>query len=537
LPGGTLGRLSPLLARAGSEQNIAANVCGGHDLHIALREYRLMSTSADRHICLRFGNVIYDLNACQLIDQEGRPIAMREKSLRVLGKLAAHNSVTIRKDDLINAAWPGKFVSDDSLVQCIKDIRSALGDSDRQYLRTAVGRGYSLHGVREKPVAPGELPKLCISKLRVRGHSPELVEFAELITEELIIGLSPRAGLKVTADEEQREDADYAIDGRVSQSGEQLRVFVQLIRGRSADVAFAETWTFPISDAESLPRQIAEQVGNALRVHMFNFAGEKYIDRKNDDLDTQELMAKAAYHMSRIQMHNRDVARNAMSVAIKREPDNAIALAMRASTAVICILQEGTAKIPDAPEYLLNLANRAVGIASHIDFVMLTRGCMRLWLNADHDGARADFHRALEINPTFHLAHQFLAMSEVLSGEHRQGIRRVKNFIKLSPSTNPRYPHYLALLALGQILAGDTEAAIQTSRESHERAPNDPWCNFVYATAAADCEAITTTQEFKRMIISIDLPFSHYRDLPFTNSRDVDLLEARLALAGYPRPS
>lgn len=495
-----------------------------------------MNASDDRHICLRFGNVIYDLDTCQLIDEDGRPIAVREKSLRVLGKLAVHNCVTIGKDELIDAAWPGKFVSDDSLVQCIKDIRAALDDKDRRYLRTAVGRGYSLHGVREKPVAPGELPKLHISMLRVSGHAPELTEFAEVIAEELIVGLSPRAGLNVTTGEEQ-EDVDYAIDGRVSQSGDNVRVFVQLIRGKSGDVAFAETWNVLTSEAESLPRQIAERIGNVLRVHMFNFAGEKFIDRENEELDTQELMAKAAYHMSRIQMHNRDVARNAMSVAIEREPKNGIALAMRASTAVVTILQEGKARIPDAPEYLLELANRAVGIASHVDFVMLTRGCMRLWLNADHDGARSDFNRALEINPTFHLAHQFFATSEILSGEHEQGIRRVKKFIELSPSTNPRYPHYLALLALGQVLAGDADAAIQTSRESHERAPNDPWCNFVYATAAADSETITKTQEFKRMIVGIDLPFSHFRDLPFTNSRDVDFLEGRLALAGYPRPS
>jgi tetratricopeptide (TPR) repeat protein len=233
-------------------------------------------------------------------------------------------------------------------------------------------------------------------------------------------------------------------------------------------------------------------------------------------------------------MHNRDVARNAMSVAIEREPQNAIALAMRASTAVISVMQEGPTKVADAPEYVIELADRAVGIASHIDFVMLTRGCVRLWLNADHDGARADFNRALEISPAFHLAHQFLATSEILSGEYEQGVERVKKFIELSPATNPRYPHYLALLALGQILAGDEDAAFQTSRESRERAPNDHWCNYVYATAAAANATITTTQSFKRMIVCTDLPFTHYRELPFTDARNVDVLEERLALAGYP---
>ncbi|WP_205123444.1 winged helix-turn-helix domain-containing protein [Marimonas lutisalis] len=484
---------------------------------------------------LRLGDVIFDPGTCLLIDQDGRPVALREKSLRVLVELAARNGETVERDDLISAVWNGKFVSDDSLMQCIKDIRAVLDDRDRQFLRTAVGRGYSLHGVREKPIGPGEHPKLLISSFRVRGDAPQSVELADVITEEMIVALSPRAGLNVTTDEQQRETSHYTIDGRVSLSGENLRVFVQLIRGRSGDVAFAETWNTPINEAEGLPRQITDKIGNVLRVHMFNHAGEDFLDRDDDELDTQELMAKAAYHMSRIQMQNRDVARNALSLAVKREPENAMALAMRASAAVLSILQESRSKLPDPPEYCMELAERAVGIAPHIDFVMRTRGSLRLWLRADHEGARADCERALAISPVFHLAHQTIALSEILSGEHVAGIARVQTFMERGTVSNPRYPHYLSLLALGQLLAGQTDAAVQSAREGHERAPGDPWCSYVYAAAAGDRDKITETEDFRRMIAGNDLPLAHFRDLPFTDQYEVDMLEERLTRAGYPR--
>jgi len=482
-------------------------------------------------------NRLCDPGTSQLIDQKGRPIALREQSLRVLGELAARNGETVERDDLITAVWLGASVSDDSLVQCIKDIRVVLGDGDRLLLRTAVGRGYSLHGVREIPTSPGSHPKLLISALRVRGDAPKLIELAEVITEELIIALSPRAGLIVTTDKTQLDTAHYAIHGRASLSDENIRVFVQVVRGRSGDVVFAETWSIPITEAGILPRQITDKIGSILRVHMFNYAGENYITRDNADLDTQELMAKAAYHMSRIQMHNRDTALAALSLAIEREPTNAMAMAMRASTTVLLILQEGYSKLPDAPEYCMELANRAVGIAPHIDFVIRARGSLRLWLRADHEGARADCERALEISPVFHLAHQTLALSEILSGKHTAGILRMKRIMELGTVTNPRYPHYLGLMALGQLLAGQAGVAMKTSREGHERAPSDPWCNYVYAAAVADREKITKTEEFQRMIASIDLPFTHFRDLPFTDLREVDMLEERLTLAGYPDPS
>lgn len=495
-----------------------------------------METSGNRAHRIRLGGAIYDPVTCQLSDSSDRPIALREKSLRVLGELASQNGEIVKKDYFFDVVWSGRAVSEDSLVQCIKDIRRALKDDDRTLLRTAIGRGYSLHGLLDMPTRRGELPKLLICKLLVGQPSLEIVELAEVINEELIAAVSPRAGLNVTSDETQQQTVDYVINGRISKSDDGVRVFVQMTKAHSGDVEFVEKWNVLLGEVGDLASQIAEKITSVLRIHMFNHEGEAAVHREDCELDTQELLSKAAYHMSRIQLQNRDVARASLSVAVEREPLNAMALAMRASTTVLRVLEDGISMIPDDPSYSMELAERAVGIAPHVDFILLTRGCQRLWLLADHDGARADFERALELTPTFHLAHQFLAISEILCGEHLSGVARVKKIIELGKAKNPRAPHYLTLLALGELLARNFEAAVAASQEACELAPLDPWCNYVYAATVADQKEIVTSQQFRHVLESTNLPFSHFRQLPFTNAQDIGFLEERLRASCYPQP-
>src|SRR3981189_1885843 len=48
----------------------------------------------------------------------------------------------LSKQDLIEAIWPKVHVGDDSLFQCIREIRTALGDEERELIKLVSGRGY-----------------------------------------------------------------------------------------------------------------------------------------------------------------------------------------------------------------------------------------------------------------------------------------------------------------------------------------------------------------------------------------------------------
>jgi formylglycine-generating enzyme required for sulfatase activity len=92
---------------------------------------------------VRFERFALDLNrGCVLIDSQ--IIDLRPKTFEVLRHLAANAGHLVSKDDLYEAAWPGVIVGDDSLTQCIHELRQLLGDSDRRLIKTIARRGYLL---------------------------------------------------------------------------------------------------------------------------------------------------------------------------------------------------------------------------------------------------------------------------------------------------------------------------------------------------------------------------------------------------------
>lgn len=76
---------------------------------------------------LLIGQCRYDIASGSLTDADGTPIRLRRQSSDVLAVLAANFGKVVPRDDLIAKVWKGVATTDDSLVQCIADIRRALG--------------------------------------------------------------------------------------------------------------------------------------------------------------------------------------------------------------------------------------------------------------------------------------------------------------------------------------------------------------------------------------------------------------------------
>ena len=55
---------------------------------------------------------------------------MRPRSWAVLRLLAEHAGRLVGKDDIIAKVWDDVAVTEDSLTQCIVDIRKAIGDEE-----------------------------------------------------------------------------------------------------------------------------------------------------------------------------------------------------------------------------------------------------------------------------------------------------------------------------------------------------------------------------------------------------------------------
>jgi len=79
---------------------------------------------------------------------EGSKLVLRPKTFSLLLYFLEHPDRLIRKDELLDAVWPGVFVGDSVLRGCIQEIRKALNDDPREprFLGTVARRGYRFIG-------------------------------------------------------------------------------------------------------------------------------------------------------------------------------------------------------------------------------------------------------------------------------------------------------------------------------------------------------------------------------------------------------
>lgn len=81
--------------------------------------------------------------------RHGEPVALPPRAVAVLSALLSTPGVVVSRQELMDAAWPGTFVTDSSLLEAIGLLRNVLGDNPRQptYIQTVHRRGYRFIGV------------------------------------------------------------------------------------------------------------------------------------------------------------------------------------------------------------------------------------------------------------------------------------------------------------------------------------------------------------------------------------------------------
>mgnify|MGYP001820281449 CR=1 FL=1 len=91
------------------------------------------------------GRFTLDLRRARL-QVDGKDVVLRPQSFEVLRVLAQNQGQLVSKQTLLDEVWGAAAVTDDSLTQCLGDIRRALGDSEKIIVRTVPRRGYVFEG-------------------------------------------------------------------------------------------------------------------------------------------------------------------------------------------------------------------------------------------------------------------------------------------------------------------------------------------------------------------------------------------------------
>ena len=88
--------------------------------------------------------------------RNGRPVPLPPRAIGVLTTLLSSPGVVVSKQSLMDAVWPGTFVTESSLLEAIGLLRDALGDDRKHptYIQTVHRRGYRFIGEIAAPIAP-----------------------------------------------------------------------------------------------------------------------------------------------------------------------------------------------------------------------------------------------------------------------------------------------------------------------------------------------------------------------------------------------
>jgi DNA-binding winged helix-turn-helix (wHTH) protein/tetratricopeptide (TPR) repeat protein len=119
---------------------------------------------------VRFAGFEIDRQRAELRRPDGQVVRLRPKPFTMLQFLAAHAGRVVGKQELMEAVWPNVYVGEDNLFQCIREIRTAIGDDRRQIIKVVSGRGYLFDAEIEnaeraaepadRPAGPGGPPAL-----------------------------------------------------------------------------------------------------------------------------------------------------------------------------------------------------------------------------------------------------------------------------------------------------------------------------------------------------------------------------------------
>ncbi|TIU70845.1 MAG: adenylate cyclase, partial [Mesorhizobium sp.] len=134
----------------------------------------------------RFGGFTLDLARGTLRGPNG-PVFLRPKAYVLLKHLCRNMGRIVPKSELMEVAWPGIFVTEDSLTQSIREIRKSIGED---MVRTVSKRGYMLAAEAEQSPEIGVQPIVAVLRFRNEGGDPADEAIVDGFAEDIINGLA-----------------------------------------------------------------------------------------------------------------------------------------------------------------------------------------------------------------------------------------------------------------------------------------------------------------------------------------------------------
>ncbi|MEK9279731.1 MULTISPECIES: winged helix-turn-helix domain-containing protein [unclassified Bradyrhizobium] len=426
-------------------------------------------------------------------------IALEPQVFDLLIYLVRNRERVVTRDNLLDAVWNGRVVSDSTLTSRINAARRAVNDSgeEQRLIRTVARKGVRFVGeVREAAIAgspaipiqpveaaPAGLPlpdRPAIAVLPFTNMSGEAEQdyFSDGISEDIITALSKLRWFFVIARNSSfiykgrtvhlRQIAKelgvrYVVEGSVRKGGGRVRITAQLNDVASGSHLWAERYDRELADVFAVQDEITEAIVAAIEPQLYAAESFRAQRKPTDSMDAWDLLMRALSHYWRVTRQDHVVAQALLEKAIALDPNYGKALGLL-GTSYMFTAHMGWMEMASA----MSAAERAARAAIHADdedaWAHNALGHVHLFARR-FDDCLAEFETALRLNPNFALAQGYYGLALSYCGRWQDADTAARRAIRLSPR-DPYAPVYFGIKAYARFLGADYEEAIRLAQES-----------------------------------------------------------------------
>ncbi|WP_426609110.1 winged helix-turn-helix domain-containing tetratricopeptide repeat protein [Bradyrhizobium sp. McL0616] len=491
----------------------------------------------------------------------------------VLDYLIRNRERVVSKDDLINAVWNGRIVSDAALTTRLNAARSAIGDTgeEQRLIKTLPRKGFRFIGSVQEMQGPatrfGVLsehshnpptstspPRLSIVVLPFSNLSGDQGQdyFVDGVTESLTTDLSRISGSFVigrhTAFAYKGKAVDlkqvgrelnvrYVFEGSVQRGGARLRVNVQLIDAETGRHLWAERFDKPIADLFDMQDEIVSRLASTLNAELIAAEARRSEHSPHPDAMDLYFQGMVRWNKGWTPAHMKQ-AQSFFDRALELDPDNVEALvgsaAVDTAMAGNFLADDARRRFAAAETALL----KALSLAPRHALAHMYLGCVQFCSNRAAQGI-AECEHALALNPNLAEAHAFIGVGKIFVRRAAETEAHIHEAFRLSPRDEgaARWMNWAGLAKLH--LGADAEAA-EWQHRCLKANPNFPIAQFQLAAALALLGELDEARTARKAGLALDPTFTirRFKAYPYAGNPDFRAASRRIIqgmrLAGVP---
>jgi TolB-like protein len=417
----------------------------------------------------------------------------------LLDYLIRNRERVVSKDDLVNAVWNGRIVSDAAVTTRLNAVRNAIGDSgeEQRLLKTLARKGFRFVGrVQEEeggaapdnrseppkgfPTLPTR-PSVAVLPFVNLSPDPEQEYFADGVVEDITMALSRFHGLFVIArnssftykgrnvDVRQvgRElGVRYVLEGSVRRAGNRLRIAGQLIDAETGAHLWAGHFDGALEDLFDLQDHMTSSVVGAIAPKLQREEIRRARRKPTESLDAYDYYLRGLASAGRWTKEGNAEALRLFCKAVELDPRLACAHGMAAWCHV---RRKANGWINDAvgeSAEATRLARKAVELGVDDPFALSVGGYALAFIAHEFDDAAAFMDRALAGNPNFAQAWATSAWLRVWRGEPDLALEHSARAMRLSPLDASMFYETQGAMAYAHFLAGRYDAAVSCAESA-----------------------------------------------------------------------